>query len=190
MGGELKVGRKTEDRQQRFAREYVIDLNAKRAAISAGYSERSAQEQGSRLLSNRKVQAMIDKLQTARASKLELKAEQVVEELRRLAFSNMQDYMRVDDSGWPELDLSALTRDQAAAIQEFSEDATGGTGDGERRQVLRRRFKLADKRGSLELLGRHLGMFQDNLKVTGFEGLAERLNELRSKKNGNSVPRS
>jgi hypothetical protein len=82
------------------------------------------------------------------------------------------------------LDLSTLTRDQAAAIQEFSEDATGGQNDGERRLVIRRRFKLGDKRGSLELLGRHLGMFQDNLKVTGLEGLAERLSELRKAKHG------
>jgi phage terminase small subunit len=174
-----EMASKTAARYELFAREYVIDLNATRAAAAAGYSERSAQEQASRLLSNRKVQAIVAKLQSARASKLDLKAEQVVEELRRLGFANMQDYMRVNADGWPELDLSTLTRDQAAAIQEFSEDATGGTGDGERRQVLRRRFKLADKRGSLELLGRHLGMFQDNVKVTGLEGLAERMAELR-----------
>lgn len=173
-----------------FAREYVIDLNATRAAIAAGYSQATAEQAGSRLLSNVKVKRRVDQLLSARATRLEIKADRVAEELQRLAFANMQDYMRVNADGWPELDLSALTRDQAAAIQEFSEDATGGTGDGERRQVLRRRFKLADKRGSLELLGRHLGMFQDNLKVTGFEGLAERLNELRSRKNGDSRSRS
>ena len=42
--------------------------------------------------------------------------------------------------------------------------------------ILRTKFKLADKRGALELLGRHLGMFQDKLEVTGMEGLADRLN--------------
>lgn len=162
-----------------FAKEYVIDLNGTRAAIAAGYSAKTADVKASQLLAEVKVQRLVDNLLSARASKLDLKAEQVVEELRRLAFANMQDYMRVNADGWPELDLSTLTRDQAAAIQEFSEDATGGTGDGERRQVLRRRFKLADKRGSLELLGRHLGMFQDNVKVTGLEGLAERMAALR-----------
>ena len=173
-------------RYELFAREYVIDLNGTRAAIAAGYSERTANEQASRLLANRKVRVIVERLQSQRASKLELKAEQVVEELRRLAFSNMQDYMRVNEDGWPELDLSTLTRDQAAAIQEFSEDATGGQNDGERRLVLRRRFKLADKGRALEMLGRHLGMFQDNVKVTGLEGLAERLNKLRDRKNASS----
>lgn len=170
---------KSNARYELFAREYVIDLNAKRAAVAAGYSEQTASSKGSQLLTIVKVRKLVDGLLSKRASKLELKAEQVVEELRRLGFANMQDYMRVNADGWPELDLSTLTRDQAAAIQEFSEDATGGTGDGERRQVLRRRFKLADKRGSLELLGRHLGMFQDNVKVTGLEGLAERMAQLR-----------
>lgn len=173
------MAQKSSVKHDLFAREYVIDLNATRAAIAAGYSAATAESAGSRLLSNVKIKRRIDQLLTARATRLEIKADRVAEELHRLAFANMQDYMRVNADGWPELDLSTLTRDQAAAIQEFSEDATGGTGDGERRQVLRRRFKLADKRGSLELLGRHLGMFQDNVKVTGLEGLAERMAQLR-----------
>ena len=182
----MSAAAKTQIRQELFAREYVIDLNGTRAAIAAGYSENGAEVAANRLLNNAKVKRLIDNLRSKRASKLEIKADQIVEELRRLAFSNRQDYMRVDGDGWPELDLSALTRDQAAAIQEFSEDATGGTGDGERRQVLRRRFKLADKGLNLERLGRHLGMFQDNVKVTGLEGLADKLNQIRTRKHANS----
>lgn len=165
-------------RYETFAREYVIDLNGKRSAIAAGYSESRAEVTASELVSNRKVQKLIDSLQSKRASKLELKAEQVVEEIRRLAFSNMLDY--VDASG--HLDLSTLSRDQAAAIQEIREDTTGGSGDGERRLVLRTTFKLSDKTKNLELLCRHLGMLQDKLQVTGLEGLADRLSEARKAK--------
>lgn len=46
-------------RQQKFVQEYLIDLNAKQAAIRAGYSPKTAQEQASRLLSNVKVQNAI-----------------------------------------------------------------------------------------------------------------------------------
>ncbi len=173
------MAKKSTIQRQLFAREYVIDLNGTRAAIAAGYSAKTAGVKASQLLAEVKVQRLVDNLLSKRASKLEIKAEHVADELRKLAFANMQDYMRVNEDGWPELDLSTLSRDQAAAIQEFSEDATGGTGDGERRQIIRRRFKLGDKRGSLELLGRHLGMFQDNMKVTGLEGLADRMAELR-----------
>lgn len=161
-------------RREIFAREYVVDLNATRAAIAAGYSEAAAAQTGSKMVRNAKVSKLIDALRTKRASKLEIKAEKVVEELSRMAFSNMADYMEIDEEGKPRgLDLSRLTRDQAAAIQEITEDATGGSGDGERRLVLRTKFKLADKTKSLELLGRHLGMFIDKVEHSGNINLAD-----------------
>lgn len=177
-----RMARKSILRYQIFVKEYCIDLNGKRAAMAAGYSELTAASQASRLLTNRNVQRLLRREQIRRASKLDLKAESVVEELRRLGFSNMMDYMRIGEDGDPKIDLSALTRDQAAAIQEIREDTTGGSGDGERKQVIRTTFKLADKKAALELLGRHLGMFQDNLKVTGLDGLADQLNQLRTRK--------
>jgi phage terminase small subunit len=79
--------------------------------------------------------------------------------LAKLAFANMQDFTIVDKNGQPILDLSSITRDQFAAIQEIREDATGGAGDGERRKVLRTTVKLANKTQNLELLGKHLGLF-------------------------------
>jgi phage terminase small subunit len=175
------------DRYEAFAREYVIDLNGTRAAIAAGYAEGSAHVAASQLLRKTKVRQLIAGLQTKRASKLEVKAERVLEELSRIAFSNMADYMEIDETGKPVgLDLRKLTRDQAACIQEISEDSTGGSGDGERRLIIRRKFKLADKLKANELLCRHLGMFNDKIQVTGLEGLAERMNQLQRETNGNA----
>ena len=172
------------DRYEAFAREYVIDLNGKRAAIAAGYAEASAEVTASQLLRKTKCRAIINQLLSKRASKLEVKAEKVVEELARLAFSNLHDYIRVNDDGQADVDLSALTRDQAAAISEITVDTTGGTGDGERRLVLRTKIKLVDKTKNLELLCRHLGMLNDRLQVTGLENLAERINKLRKQSDG------
>ena len=39
-------------KRDRFCQEYVIDCNATQAAIRAGYSEKTANEQGARLLAN------------------------------------------------------------------------------------------------------------------------------------------
>ena len=50
---------KLTNRQKRFVEEYLIDLNARQAAIRAGYSPKTAQEQASRLLANVKVQTPI-----------------------------------------------------------------------------------------------------------------------------------
>ena len=86
--------------------------------------------------------------------------------------ANMLDYISVQD-GDGRIDLSTLTRDQAAAIQEIREDSTGGSGDGERKLILRTTFKLADKTKNLELLYKRLGLLKEKVEHTGLESLAE-----------------
>ena len=44
------------DRRQKFVDEYLMDLNATQAAIRAGYSARTANEQAARLLANVSIQ--------------------------------------------------------------------------------------------------------------------------------------
>jgi phage terminase small subunit len=174
-------------RYEIFARNYVVDLNATRAAIAAGYSESTAASKGSQLLRISKVRKLIDQLNTKRASKLEITAEKIDEECARLAFSNMLDYMEIVEGKPTGLDLSKLTRDQAASIQEITEDTTGGNGDGERRLILRTKFKLADKAKALDMLYRRHGLYAaDKLSVTGLEGLADKLNQIRARKHGSA----
>lgn len=68
-------------KQQRFVQEYLVDLNATQAAIRAGYSEKTANEQGSRLLANVSVAAAVHGAMAALAEKIELTAEWVCHEL-------------------------------------------------------------------------------------------------------------
>lgn len=154
-------------KQAAFVREYLVDLNATQAAIRAGYSEKTAYSQGQRLLKNVEVQAAIAEAQAQRAKRTEVTADRVVEELAKLAFSNMLDYMTVTPDGFAVVDLSNLTREQAAAITELQVDEYWEGHDDDARQVKRVKFKLADKKGALELLGKHLGMFTDKLETTG-----------------------
>lgn len=65
-------------KQQHFVKEYLIDLNAKQAAIRAGYSPKTAEQQASRLLSNVKVQAAIQEAMDKRAAKVEVTADMVL----------------------------------------------------------------------------------------------------------------
>ena len=51
------------DKQARFCEEYMIDLNATQAAIRAGYSPKTANEQAARLLANVSIQNRIAQLQ-------------------------------------------------------------------------------------------------------------------------------
>jgi phage terminase small subunit len=158
---------KADTRHAVFAREYVIDLNATRAAIAAGYSKKTAYSAGARLLRNVEVQKLIESLTEKRAAKLDITADRVLGELAKMAFANMDDYIKTTATGDAFIDLSKLSRNHAAAIQEITVDEyTEGRGD-EARQVKRTRFKLADKRGSLELLGKHLKLFTDKVEHGG-----------------------
>lgn len=151
-------------KQEQFCREYLIDLNATQAAIRAGYSAKTAQQQGSRLLLNVVIAARIAELKGDRAeraaAKLEITADRVLEELARIGFSRVTDYMRITSDGEPAIDLSNLTDDQKAAIAEVTvEDFTEGRGE-DARDVRRVRFKLHSKPDALRDLGRHLGIFE------------------------------
>jgi phage terminase small subunit len=157
-------------RQQRFVREYLIDLNATKAAIRAGYSKKTAYSIGNENLNKPEIAAQITAAQQKRADKLEITADRVLEELGRIGFANMADYMRSNADGDPYLDFSGLTREQAAALAEVTvEDFKDGRGD-DARDVRRVKFNLADKRAALVDVGRHLGMFKDRVEHSGPNG--------------------
>lgn len=145
-------------KQARFCQEYVIDLNGKQAAIRAGYSEHSAEMQASRLLSYAKVAARVGEMQAEIANRNRATANRVIQELQSIAFANHLDYVRLVE-GEPAVDLSKMTREQAAAIKDITvEDYRDGRGE-ESRDVRRVRLSLYDKHPALVNLGKHLGMF-------------------------------
>jgi phage terminase small subunit len=158
-----KLGKK----QALFVKEYLQDLNATQAAIRAGYSAKTAHDIGWENLRKPVIAAAIAVEMEKRSERLEISADRVVAELAKLSFANMLDYMRVGHGGNPTLDFSALTRDQAAALSEVTvEEYTDGHGE-EALGVKRVKFKLADKLAALNSLGRHLGIFNDKLELTG-----------------------
>ena len=71
-------------KQKMFCKEYLIDLNATQACIRAGYSQKTAEVQGPRLLGNVRVKSEIDRLKAIREKKVELTAEKVLEDIERV----------------------------------------------------------------------------------------------------------
>lgn len=154
-------------KQEAFVAQYLLDLNATQAAIRAGYSEKTAQQQGSRLLLNVLVQEAIAKGREKTAAKLEITKERIVEELAKIGFSNMLDYMRAGTDGDPYLDFSNLTREQAAALAEVTvEDFKDGRGE-DARDVRRIKFKLHDKKGALVDMAKMLGFMIEKHEHSG-----------------------
>lgn len=101
---------------------------------------------------------------------------EVLQEIEKLAFANMLDYMSITQDGQAFVDFSKLTREQAAAIQEIRVDeSAGGVGDGRRERVQRTTFKLADKGINLERLCRHHKLLTDKVEFNTSDELIQRL---------------
>lgn len=153
-------------KQRLFIAEYLVDRNAAGAARRAGYSERTARKIGQENLTKPDIRAAIEQETAERLDQLGVRADAVLSELARMGFSNMRDYMNVTADGDAYLDLSELTREQAAAIQEVTvDDYTEGRGE-DAREVKRLKVKLADKKGPLELLGKHLKLFTEKHEMS------------------------
>jgi phage terminase small subunit len=81
-------------KQERFVQEYLIEPNAVQAAIRAGYSAKTAREIGRKNLTKVDIAAALEKARAKRAERTELKADWVVDELRKIAGANLADYMK------------------------------------------------------------------------------------------------
>ncbi|MDU4393264.1 MAG: terminase small subunit [Acinetobacter ursingii] len=176
-------------KQQRFVEEYLIDLNATQAAIRAGYSEKTAAVIGAENLIKPNIAKAIEEAQNKRSERTEITQDRVLQELAKIGFSNMLDYMTITEGGDLVHDFSALTRDQAAAISEVVVEEYAEGRDEDKREVKKIKFKLSDKRAALVDMGRHLGMFKDKIEHSGKvdlnavsdDVLDKRIKELESK---------
>lgn len=137
------------NKQEKFCQEYMIDLNATQAAIRAGYSPKTANEQAGRLLVNVSIQNRIAQLQAEQSRRTGISADRVLRELAKVAFANAGDIVDAGDATLKE-DASP---DDLAAVQSVKVKVFGDDG-------VEREIKLADKLKALDLLGRHIGLFR------------------------------
>lgn len=152
-------------RQQRFVDEYLIDLNATKAATRAGYSAKTAASQGERLLRNVEVAAAIAAAKKARAERTEVDADYVLKRMIEIDQMDVLDIMDDDMaikpvSEWPKVWRQYLSGFDLAEMFE---------GRGEQREMIGilKKIKWPDKVKNLELLGRHFGMFKDKVEHSG-----------------------
>lgn len=144
------------DKQKIFADEYLIDLNATRAyrvAYPNVKKDETAAVNGSKMLRNTKVAKYIQDRMEERQERTEVTQDRVVQELAASAFAKATDYVEIRGGRVVIKDTSQLEDNQIRAIAGIKEGANGIE------------IKLNDKEKALELLGRHLGMWNDKLDV-------------------------
>lgn len=163
-------------KQRRFIEEYLLDMNATQAAIRAGFSTRTAKEQGAQLLCKPHVRKAIDASKVKRSDKLDVDAEfvllRLVEEVNAdLAdlYTDAGDLKPVDE--WPQIWRQGLV---AGVEVEALFDGVGK----DRVQIgFTKKIRLSDRLRRLELIGKHVGVnaFQDRVVISGVENLADRI---------------
>lgn len=163
--------RKLTPKQQRFVDEYLVDLNATRAAVRAGYSQKTADVQGPRLLGNVGVGRAITEATAKRQERTKIDADWVLQRLALEADADLADIY--DEKGalkpvsqWPMVWRKGLIAGVETA-QEFEEV------DGQKKPCgMVHKVKISDRIRRLELIGKHVGVgaFIDRHEHTGKDG--------------------
>jgi len=167
-------------KQRTFCEEYILDLNGTQAANRAKYKKNSACEQASELLTKPKIKAYIALLMKARADRTEITPDRVLKELAAIAFANIDDFVKVTEGEEIETTMDAdgnpvenkriyrtvevfpTDKVDKAKIPAISSIKQGKSGI---------ELKIHDKEKALELLGRHLGMWNDKLQLNADDEL-------------------
>lgn len=158
-------------RQRRFADEYLVDGNATQAAIRAGYSEKTAYSQGSRLLKNDEVLSRVREGQEKLAERTQIDAERVMREYARMGFADMTSLASWGGKMVEFVQSEELSPDDSAAVAEVSSERRQFYKDGDLvGETLTTRLKLHDKKGALDAMAKRLGLFDANAAGTGSDG--------------------
>lgn len=152
-------------KQERFCLEYMVDLNATQAAIRAGYSAKSAEVDGCRLLRNAKVRRKIEALKMERQARTEIRADDVLRALYAIA---TVDPAAVFDAGGklkPIHEIPEHVRKCLASVE--TDELFEGKGADREHIGRTRKIRFWDKPKALELLCKHLGLFEKDNSQQG-----------------------
>ena len=135
-------------KQEAFVREYLIDLNGTQAAIRAGYSAKTANEQASMLLAKLNIQQAVQEAMAARAERTNITADYVLQSI----YSTMERCKQVEPVTDRAGNAVMVETDDGGMAQAFTFNAAG---------VLK----------GAELLGKHLKLFTEKVEMSGEIGL-------------------
>lgn len=165
--------------QARFCREFLVDKNATQAAIRAGYAKDSASVKGSQLLSIAKIQDRINSLIALQEKRLDIKADEILKELRRVGMSDVRELYKEDGTvkhptEWPDDLARAVSSIEVEELFEFV--------NGEKVWIgYTKKIKLWSKTQALDMLGKHKKLFTDRVELDVSDNLADKIAAARAR---------
>lgn len=148
------------EKQRLFCLEYLKDFNATRAAITAGYSKKTAYRTGADNLKNPQIQRYLGNMVQQRMEAAKVEADHIVMEWRDLAFSTMGDFVVIDDNGSPRIDLKRIKdSDKLKHVRKVNEKVLRTDDDGS--QLVETSLELYDRTKGLEALSKYFKLYAD-----------------------------
>lgn len=181
------------DRWEMFSHEFLNDLNGTQAAIRTGYSEKTAEVQASRMLSNVKVSDRIAFLKAVRVERVDIDADDIVRQLDEYRRSNIADYAELVTETTAVVSSEGVTTTPAVQVLKFKDFSK--LTDEQKRCIESIKMgkhgvelKLHGTEWSVEKLNRHIGFYEaDNNQgkkiIVTTQDRDDRIQELLDKAN-------
>lgn len=141
-------------KQKRFVDEYLVDLNATQAAIRAGYKSTNADTVAAQLLSKTWVSEAVKQAMNKREQRTEITQDRVLQQLAKIAFADIKNTVEWDGN---DIRIRPSEEVDGTIIASITQTEIKG--------IVSKEIKLNDRMKALDLLGRHLGLFNDKLKL-------------------------
>lgn len=151
-------------KQAVFVKEFLINFNGAEAVRKAGYKTKRPEKFAWDLRNKPDIAAAIDIGEKKLLEKLDITAERVLDELASIGFQNAQNLY--DPATGELIPINKLPENVARTISSI-EVISSPSVDGGSTVCTTTKIKLWDKRGSLELLGKHLKLFMDKAESPG-----------------------
>ena len=152
-------------KHEQFCQEYLVDLNRTQAAIRAGFSEKTASSQASRLLTKVNIENRIQALFNARVERTEISADEILRECRRIALADVGEAFNKDGSL---KSIHNIPVDIRRAISSFEVvEEFIGIGEDKEWSGYLKKVKFWSKDKNIEALFKHLGLFERDNKQSG-----------------------
>ena len=155
-------------KQSAFCREYVLDYNGTQAAIRAGYSKKTANEQAAQLLAKLSTQKEIQWRESLLENKVIVTKDKILRELSLIGFANLADHVTIDDTTGcvQAIGIDSLPVGASRAIKKVKERRIiKSTAKGDEVLESTFEFELHDKQQALVNMGKELGMFKERHEV-------------------------
>lgn len=157
------------EKQVMFAKEYLVDLNAGAAAIRAGYSEKTAYEMGYENLRKPQIAELVQQLMDERSKRLEITADMILAEYAKIGFSDITNYLKVTTRErtmkYDTPDGVVFEKEMMQSVDLYDTEEVDPIKMHAVAEIKQTKdgisLKLHDKKGALDSMARHKGMFVD-----------------------------